>query len=308
MNSRLKLSGLLVVSGIVLSACIASAPKKDGTQVKLPEPSRCLSVAEVTKWVQLYNAKTALPNPPKLINKQDAQCTRKLFQEQLATQADLVGYKVALTNPEIQRNFEITEPIWGAYYANMLKSTKGKISIDTKYGVHPIYEAGLVVRVKSAAINKASTPQEVLRHIDQIIPFVELADVAVQKPSKLTAYGFMAINTGIRTGILGRPLKVSKSRVRQKRILRQLQAMSVRVIDGKGNLLGYGKGKDNMGHPLQSVLWLVQKLKAQGLELKPNQLVSLGSFSPMMRPKAGQTITVAYLGLTGARSLVVNFK
>lgn len=309
MNSRWKLSSLLVISSVALSACVAVAPKKEEPQVKPPEPSRCLSAEEVAQWGQHYANKTAIVNPTPLINALDAQCTRARFQKELATtQGKLVGYKIALTHAEVQKNFEITEPIWGAYYANMLPTRKGKITIDTQYGVNPIYEASLMIRVKSAAINKAKTPQEVLKHIDQIVPFVELADVAVQKPSKLTAYGFMAINAGARTGVFGRPLKVSKNSRRQKRMLRQLQNMSVRVINQEGALLGHGAGKDTMGHPLNPVLWLIKQLQAQGQALKPKQWVNVGAFSPMMRPQAGQTVTVAYPGLTGARSLVLHFK
>ena len=63
-----------------------------------------------------------------------------------------------------------------------------------------------------------------------------------------------------------------------------------------------------MGHPLQSVVWLAGSLQQQGLELKPGQWVSLGAFTPILRPRAGTRITVAYPGLTGARSVSVNFK
>lgn len=312
MANRWKISCLLAISSMTLSACVVFAPKKDAVElpdIPEPEPSRCLSAEEVAQWGHNYTHKIALKNPPQLINEADAQCTRTLFQKKLATtHGKLAGYKVALTNAEVQKNFDITEPIWGTYYANMLPNRKGKIIIDTQYGVHPIYQASLMVRVKSAAINKAKTPEDVLKHIDQIVPFVELADVAVQKPSELTAYGFMAINTGARTGVLGRPLKVSKSASRRKRMLRQLQSMSVRVIGEGGQLLGHGAGKDTLGHPLQPILWLIPKLQAQGLELKPKQWVSVGAFSPMLRPQAGQKVTVAYPGLTGARSLVLYFQ
>lgn len=311
MHNRWKLSFLLGVSSMALSACVVFAPKKEVglPDIAKPEPSRCLSAEEIAQWSHNYANKLALSNPPQLINAEDAQCTRKQFQAQLAiNHGDLVGYKVTLTNAEVQKNFDISEPIWGAYYATMLPSRKGKITIDTQYGVHPIYEASLMVRVKSAAINTAQTPDEVLKHIDQIVPFVELADVAVQKPSELTAHGFMAINAGARTGVLGRPLKVSKSTSRRKRMLRQLENMSVRVIGENGKLIGHGSGKDTMGHPLQPVLWLIQKLQTQGQALKPKQWISVGSFSPMLRPKAGQKITIAYPGLTGARSLVLYFE
>jgi hypothetical protein len=42
----------------------------------------------------------------------------------------------------------------------------------------------MLVRVGDAAINKARTPEQVLRHIDQVIPFIELPDLVVQVPPR----------------------------------------------------------------------------------------------------------------------------
>ena len=168
--------------------------------------------------------------------------------------------------------------------------------------------ASLLVRVKSAAINEASTPDEVLAQVDQIIPYIELTDLLVHKPSQLTAANIAAINAGARLGIMGEPLTVSGDARTRQRMLRELQNMSVRVIGSRGRLLARGKGSDILGHPLQSVIWLSGVLRQQGASLQPGQWISLGTLSPMLLPKAGERITVAYPGLTGARSVVVNFQ
>lgn len=269
--------------------------------------ARCLTAREISQWAQAFSAKRPVPNPPASMTAADAACTRAKYQQQLVLlEGPLVGYKVALSNLHIQKTFHADEPVWGSYHVAML--WPGNSHVSHQYGVHPLYEAGLLVRVKSSAINQAQTPEEALAAIDQIIPFIELADVQVQRPSQLTAHNITAINTATRMGIVGEPLAVPQAADKQKKLLKELETMSVRVIGNKGSLLGRGQGKDVMEHPLRSVIWLAQALKKQGLSLQPGQYVNVGTFSPMLRPTAGEQVTVAYLGLTGARSVMVKFE
>lgn len=269
--------------------------------------SRCLSDEEVAHWAQAYVALQPLPNPPEGMNAADAACTRARFQQHIArASGDLVGYKVDLSNVHLQKSFGATEPVWGSYYRAMLLPARSAVS--AKFGAQPLYKADLMVRVKSKGINQAKTPEEVLAQVDQIIPYIELADVLVQKPAQLTVHNVAAINAGARLGIMGEPLAVPKEGKARQRMLRELETMSVRVIGSNGRILARGKGSDVMGHPLKAVVWLAGALREQELELQPGQWVSLGALSPLLRARAGTRITVAYPGLTGARSVTVQFK
>ena len=42
--------------------------------------------------------------------------------------------------------------------------------------------------------------------------------------------------------------------------------------------------------------------------MKPGELISLGSFSALLAPKAGLSATVSYEGLTGSAPVSVTFK
>ena len=301
-----KTSLIAVCAAALLTAC-AQMPSSGGEPDFSSQQTRCLTDSEIVQWSRTYAVRRPLNNPPTGMTAEDAACTRAKFQQQLAHMSGPhIGYKVALTNREMQKSFRVSEPVWGSYYHSMLLPSRS--SVDARFGAHSLYMASLLVRVKSAAVNEARTPQEVLAQVDQVIPYIELNDVMVQKPSQLTAANFAAINAGARLGIMGEPLAVSGNANTRKRMLRELQNMSVRVIGNNGRLLARGKGSDIPGHPLQSVIWLSGALRQQGQSLKPGQWISLGTLSPMLRPKAGERITVAYPGLTGARSVIVNFK
>jgi len=148
----------------------------------------------------------------------------------------------------------------------------------------------------------------VLAQVDQVIPFIELPDLMVETPAKINGAVLSALNVGTRLGVQGAPLLVPADAAGQARLLDQLRDMNVRLVDGQGAALGGGKGSDVLGHPLNAVVWLAQALKAQGLALRPGQVVSLGSFSALLPPKPGLTATVHYDGVTGLQPVSVRFR
>lgn len=61
-------------------------------------------------------------------------------------------------------------------------------------------------------------------------------------------------------------------------------------------------------HPLNAVVWLVRDLPRHQLALKKGDLVSLGSFSRLLPPKAGLKVEVEYVGLPGQPKVNVSFR
>ncbi len=267
----------------------------------------CLDDAAVDRLLADYKARRPAVNPPETLTVADAACTRSKLQQRLAGQGGrLAGYKAGLTNPAVQKRFNTDQPVWGALYTDMLRDSGA--TVDAAFGARPLYEADLLVRVKSEAINNAKTPAEVLASADQIIPFIELPDLTVETPAKINGAVLSALNVGARLGVRGTPLPVPADAAGQARLLEQLRDMNVRLVDAQGAPLGGGKGSDVLGHPLNAVVWLTQALKAQGLSLRPGQVVSLGSFSALLPPKAGLKVTAQYDGVTGLQPVTVSFR
>ena len=299
----------LLISGASLLALGGCATQPaPATPVAQPPaaPAPCLGDAQVKQWLVDYLAHRPTANPPANLDAASAACTRAKWQQQLASVAGpLAGYKAGLTNPAVQKRFNTTEPVWGALYQRML--LRNGSTVPVAFGSRPLFEADMLVRVKSAAINQARTPAEVLANVDQVIPFIELPDLMVEAPPKLNGTALSAINVGARLGVVGQPLAVPRDATARQRLLDGLQGMTVRVSDASG-VLSSGKGSDILGHPLNAVVWLTGALRQQGLQLQPGQVVSLGSFSPLSPPKAGQQVTVQYEGLPGAKPVTVNFR
>ncbi len=266
----------------------------------------CLTQAQVQTMADDYFAKKPTPNFAAQSDK-DAACTRARFNKLLAAHyGKVVGYKAGLTNPATQKRFNTNQPTWGVLYDGMIQPNG--YTTAPNFGARPLFEADMLVRVKDAGINNARTPEDVIAHIDQVIPFIELPDLIVQAPPKLNGAAINAINVGARLGVAGTPIPVPADRMDRFVMLAQLANMDIKVMDQAGKQIGQGKGSDILEHPLNAVVWIAQALHKEHIRLKPGDVVSLGSFSALMPPKPGLSATVNYEGLAGAQPVTVNFK
>ena len=277
------------LAAAALALCAASAP------------AACLSTSEVQALMDNYSARQPAANPEGL-SAAEGECSRaKLLALLDARFGAPVGYKAGLTNPAVQKRFNHDAPVWGALYAPML--LKSGAVVDAAFGARPLFEADLLVRVASAAVNQAKTVDEVLAAIDQVIPFIELPDLVVQAPAKLNGPAIVAINVGARLGVMGTPIAVQRSAAFSD-ALRDM----VTIVKADGAELDRGKGSDVLEHPLNAVVWLAQDLARGGRAMKPGDLISLGSFSKLLPPKPGLAVEVQYQGLPGNPVVSVSFK
>jgi 2-keto-4-pentenoate hydratase len=267
-----------------------------------PEPPTCPSDAEVADKVQRFIALQPLADSAPGLTMEGAACGRRKFVAALgASQGAVVGYKAGLTTAAVQQRFGVSQPIRGVLMARML--LKDDATVPARYGARPFVEPDLVVEVGSSAIHDAKTPQEVLRHLRAVIPFIELPDLLVADMSKVGGPTIAANNVGARLGVLGTPIPARTDAA----FADALRTMTVRASDGDGKLLSSAPGTAILGDPLSAVLWLAADLKRDGITLKPGDLLSLGAFGSL-QAQAGQSIRVVYDGLPGNPVVQVRFR
>ncbi len=243
------------------------------------------------------------PNPPAELTMAEALCGRDKLTALLAqSQGKVVGYKAGLTNPAVQKRFNHPSPVRGTLFEKML--LEDGATLPAAFGARPLFEADLVVEVKDAGIHRATTPLEALRHLSRIYPFIELPDLVVEDPKKITGPSLVYANVGARLGVLGKPVEVKAT----PELVNALAAMTVRLLDQDGTEIEASKGKAILGQPLNAVLWLAKDLRASGITLKKGDLLSLGSFSRLLPPKPGTGAKVVYEGLPGNPTVSVSFR
>jgi 2-keto-4-pentenoate hydratase len=204
----------------------------------------------------------------------------------------VVGYKAGLTNPAVQKRFNYDKPVRGTLFATMILSSPARV--PAAYGARPVFEADMIAVVGDAKkLMAAKTPLQALQALKEIRSFIELPDLVFDPQVKLDGPHLLGINVAARLGVLGDliPLPATSESVTK------LAEMKIEVIDQTGAVIGGGKGSDVLDNPLNAVLWIAESLRGEGKTLKEGALLSLGSFSALMPPKAGTTVTVRYTGL-----------
>jgi 2-keto-4-pentenoate hydratase len=269
----------LFMAIVLLSVC-AWAEMPSGDSIK--------AVADA--WL----AKRPAPGFAATMTMEDAAKVQAQYTALVAADlGEAVGYKAALTNPAVQKRFGYDRPLRGTLYAKMILPSGAKV--PAAYGARPVYEADLIAAMGDASkLMTAKTALEALEGIAVFRPFIELPDLVYDPQVKLDGVALLAVNAAARLGVLGEPVRLPATEESVKR----LADMQIDVLDQGGARLGGGKGADVLDNPLNAVLWLAESLRAEGKSLKDGDLLSLGSFSALLPPKAGSTATVRYTGLS----------
>jgi 2-oxo-hept-3-ene-1,7-dioate hydratase len=262
----------------------------------------CPDHAAVTAYVEDFKASRASKGFGTSLTPADVSCARmKVAKELQGVLGSVVGYKAGFTNPKVQQLFGISEPDWGVMFEKMMVASGAKI--PAKFGAFPSYEADLIAVVKDAGLVDAKSPLEALRHISEIVAFIELPDRMIG--GKVSASELVATNLAFRGGVLGARVKVEASQA----FLDAMANMTVVLSEDKGGKeLGRTQGSALMDNPVNAAIWLARALKKEGIVLKSGDLLSLGGFFPAARTSPGTTITVKYLGLRGDLGVTVHFE
>lgn len=269
-----------------------------GLGVATPALAECPSDEVMASLAQKVLAASPAPAPV-VPSTQDALCAQGKLVDILSKEWGApAGYKAGLTSEPAQKAFGASSPVRGILYADMMLDDGA--TVPANWGALPRFEADMVVVVADAALNDAKTPQEVLAHLSAVHPFIELPDLVVDDPKTLNADVITAINVGARKGVLGAAIPVENGEA----FLASLGTMQVVVTDGDGQELARAPGAAVLGHPLNAVLWL----RDSGVTFKAGDLVSVGSFGPLLAPKPGLTATVSYEGFADGPKVSVTFE
>lgn len=216
----------------------------------------------------------------------------------------VVGYKAGLTNASVQKSFGVSQPLRGTLLEKMLLPSGTVLPAD--FGVRPLSEGDLILRVKDDGINDAKTAREALGHIDAAIPFIELPDLLYGKDIKINGPLLAAVNVAARYGVMGDPIPVEDT----PDWFDRLASFKLDILDENGAVLATGEGKNVLDHPLNVTLWIKDSLKADGIRLKKGDLLSMGTITKLMPAKPDTTVKARYTGLDpkGPVEIEVRFK
>jgi len=248
-----------------------------------PAQAACPTDLEAAAVAAAIVARQPVPRPAGEMDMADGLCGRdKVVRYLEQAYGERAGYKAGLTNPAVQKRFNHDAPLRGTLFKMMLVSDGAELPAG--YGTRPVFEADLLVEVADPhALAEAQTPLAALKALKRYAPFIELPDLMVDDPSRLGGPMLAMINVGARAGVVGKAVTVKASPE-------------------------LAEGTATLGNPLNAAAWLARDLAAAGTPLKRGDLLSLGSFSKLLPPKAGLAVVVKYAGLPGDPVVGVKFR
>ncbi|MGW0483257.1 2-keto-4-pentenoate hydratase [Nonomuraea sp. NPDC003214] len=203
----------------------------------------------------------------------------------------LVGRKIGVTNPLMQKQFGIDTPTYGMLFADM--SYLDGLPVPVSRFLQPRAEAEIAFVMGADLVGGPFTVAEVIRAIDFVLPAVEIADSRVADWD-ITAADTVADNASAGAFVLGNtpvPLAGTDLRLAVMRMTRAGQEVSA------------GSGAACMGHPFNAAVWLAGALGRTAHPLRAGDVVLTGALGPVVPVEPGDAFEAHIDGLGSVRAV-----
>lgn len=245
-------------------------------------------------WLQAGAPYTLLPDGLRPIDEAEAYAIQDYLHPLLAARlGKRVGWKIALTTPQMQKLVGVDRPCLGGIFAATLHH--GQVTVKAADYVKLAVECEVAVRLGRSP-TPPFTADRLADCVEAAMAGIEIVDDRAIDYTKFEAWHLMAYNAFNQGAVLAPPN-------RDWRKLDLAQARGRILIDGQE--VGTGKGGDVMGHPLNALAMAAETLHGRGQGLQAGDVVLTGSVVTTKWPKPGQTAVITVEGLGEARLSVV---
>lgn len=203
---------------------------------------------------------------------------QKLSRSNLGCRA---GYKIGCTTPVLQKYMNIHEPIYGEIFSNTI--FRDEVVLDLSNYVKLGIETEIAVQLDADLpdIDISCDMAKVADAIDAVMISIELVDARYEDFRMLDTPTLIADNF-FNAGVILGP-RIANWRELDLATLEAFVTLNSQKI-------GNGKGSMIMGHPLNALTWLANKLCARGAMLQAGQIITLGSMVVTHWAQPGDTI------------------
>ncbi|EFC84443.1 2-keto-4-pentenoate hydratase [Parafrankia sp. EUN1f] len=203
----------------------------------------------------------------------------------LAAGRRLVGRKVGLTSPAVQRQLGVDQPDCGALLADMAVPDGGEVPSGRL--LQPKIEAEVALVLGRDLPAGPYTVADLISACDYALPALEIVDSRVAGWD-ITIVDTVADNASSGLFVLGgRPVRLTDVDLREV-------TMTLRAGEEE---VSRGCGTDCLGGPLNSAVWLASTLHELGIALRAGDIVLTGALGPMVPVTPGSAFETTISGL-----------
>jgi 2-keto-4-pentenoate hydratase len=204
-----------------------------------------------------------------------------LIDRRVATGERQIGWKVGLTAKPIQQQFGFHEPV----FACVLETKPNGHVFGATELINPGFETELCMRL-GRGLEGVVSLEQVRDAVDVVYPSFEIIETRGDLVKQIALA--LADNGQQRSVVIGTPVKLTPAL--------QLDQVEVRV-QLNGHEVATGLGSAVLGHPLNSIRWLSEKLGQYGRRLQAGDIIMTGSFVRQFPLQAGDIAVAEFAGI-----------
>ena len=234
-------------------------------------------IGEAAAWLALARregrAATACPQAPALHGEDAGYAVQERLREELAGAGlgALVGYKIGCTNRVMQEALDVPGPAYGGLLAANLHRDEADFPFGRLQAPGVECEIAVWIGRDTGPVDAPFDRHEIGGYVAACSAAMEIVDNRYGD-FRNAPFGLMIADDFFQAAAIVGPRVES------------WQGLDLAEVTGRahinGALAATGTGRNVMGHPLEAVCWLANRLAAQGRRLRAGQVVLTGTILP----------------------------
>ncbi|GCB03562.1 2-keto-4-pentenoate hydratase [Ralstonia sp. SET104] len=206
----------------------------------------------------------------------------------------IVGRKIGLTSPVVQKQLGVDQPDFGALFASMAYGDQQPMPLARL--IQPKVEAEIALVLQHDLTREQHTFVDILGATAYALAAIEVVDSRIQDWD-IRFVDTVADNASSALFVLGsRPVPLSDI---------DLSACGM-TLSRDGEVLSRGNGSACLGNPLNAAVWLANRLVQLGTPLRAGDVVLTGALGPMVAVTQPGTFTAHIEGLGSVRATFID--
>jgi 2-keto-4-pentenoate hydratase len=182
----------------------------------------------------------------------------------------VVGRKIGLTSPSVQKQFGVFQPDFGVLFSDMMYASGEPVPLDRF--LQPRVEAEVAFVLGRPLKNPDSTVADVLRATEFVLAAIEIVDSRVEGWD-IRITDTVADNASSGAVVLGTtPYALTGLDLSEVAML----------LEHEGEKVSSGTGADCMGSPVTAVAWLAREVARRGRPLAEGEIILSGALGPVV--------------------------